>query len=291
MTLANDTNRNALFVRERPHLLAVAFRILGSEADAQDIVQEAWIRFARADISDVRNVTAWLTTVVSRLCLDALRRARTVPQEPEDLSMRPGPRHDDPEQIALLASDLTEAFTIVLDQLTPPQRVALILHDVFGVPFTEVARVLDTTPDSAKKMASRARGRVRARQPAHASGADPVEARRVVGAFLTAVQRGDIAGLVTLLDPNVTRTADPQVVPPGASQVVHGAQAVASEARTFRVGASRAQVAAINGQPGIVIRSARGLQLAMIFRIAQGCVVHFDVVADSHRLARLRIDD
>jgi hypothetical protein len=111
------------------------------------------------------------------------------------------------------------------------------------------------------------------------------------GAFLTAVQRGDIAGLVTLLDPNVTRTADPQVVPPGASQVVHGAQAVASEARTFRAGASRAQVAVINGRPGIVIRSARGLHLAMTFRLAQGRVVPFDVVADSHRLARLRIDD
>src|SRR5947208_5160070 len=135
LTLMDATD----FERERPHLLAVAFRILGSDADAQDVVQEAWTRYARANVEDVRNVQAWLTTVVTRLCLDLLRRSREHPREPEELPVTCGA--DDPEQTALLAGELTDAVTVVLDELTPPQRVAFILHDVFGTPFEEIAHI------------------------------------------------------------------------------------------------------------------------------------------------------
>ncbi|MEW2356797.1 sigma-70 family RNA polymerase sigma factor [Spirillospora sp. NPDC029432] len=280
-----DGDRQAVYERERPRLLAVAFRILGSDADAQDAVQEAWLRYARADPAEIRNVPAWLTTVVTRLCLDSLRRTREYPRE-EPARAAAG---DGPEEVALLASELTDAFAVVLDELTPPQRVALVLHDAFGIPFDEIAHVLDTTPGSAKKLASRARGRVR--RPAEPPGADPGEARRVVGAFLRAAREGDLDGLVRLLDPAVTRTADPQALPPGAAQRVGGARAVIAETRALRATAGRARPATIDGRPGIAVRSGRDLEAALVFRIAAGRIVHYDVIADPRRLALLRIED
>ncbi|MFE3456988.1 sigma-70 family RNA polymerase sigma factor [Nocardiopsis aegyptia] len=284
----SSADRTAVFHRERPHLLAVAFRVLGSDADAQDVVQEAWIRYARADLGDVRNVPAWLTTVVTRLCLDVLRRAREDPQEPADLPLGPAEGAEGPEEVALLAGELTEAFTVVLGELTPPQRVALVLHDVFGVPFAEVAHVLGTTTDAAKKLASRARGRVR--RPADAPGPDTDEARRVAEAFLRAAQEGDVESLLLLLDPDVTRTADPQALPPGAAQRVTGAPAVIRETRALRDRARRARTATIDGRPGIAVRSEEGLWAALVLRVEAGRVVHYDVVADPRRLALLHVE-
>lgn len=304
----SSADRTAVFHHERPRLLAVAFRVLGSDADAQDVVQEAWIRYARADLGDVRNVPAWLTTVVTRLCLDVLRRAREDPQEPADLPLDPVPGAEGPEGAALLAGELTEAFVVVLDTLTPPQRVALVLHDVFGVPFDEVAHVLDTTPGAAKKLASRARGRVR--RPAGArmataagpagpgaagSGAagpferGPGEARRVADAFLRAAQEGDVDFLVRLLDPGVTRTADPQALPPGAALRVTGAPAVIRETRALRDHARRARTATVDGRPGIAVRSGQGLRTALVLHVEAGRIVHYDVVADPRRLALLHV--
>lgn len=181
------TDRTEPFERERAHLLALAFRILGSDADAQDVVQEAWLRYARADAEDVRNVAAWLTTVVTRLCLDALRRGREEPREPGVLAEQVGAAQVDPEETVVLASELGEAFTVVLEQLTPPQRVALVLHDVFGTPFDEVARILDTTPLSARRLASRARARLRGSESRPRR--DSASARRVVAQFLVAARR------------------------------------------------------------------------------------------------------
>ncbi|MEV0055466.1 sigma-70 family RNA polymerase sigma factor [Saccharopolyspora shandongensis] len=286
-TASGGADRDEVFHRERPHLLAVAFRLLGSEADAQDVVQEAWIRYLRADVDGVENLPAWLTTVVTRLCLDLLRRSREVPQEPADMP-EPADPVGGPEEVALLAGDLSEAITILLDQLTPPQRVALILHDVFGTPFDEVAHVLGTTPGSAKKLASRARARVR---PASAADADPGAARHVVAAFLKAAQQGDIDGLVAVLHPEVTRTADPQALPPGAELRVRGARTVVDETRALRANARRARVASINGRPGIAVMADHGPRLALLFRIAAGRIVHYDVVADPARIARLHITD
>jgi RNA polymerase sigma factor (sigma-70 family) len=274
------------FERERPHLLAVAFRILGSDADAQDVVQEAWTRYARADVEDVRNVQAWLTTVVTRLCLDLLRRSREHPREPEDLPVTYG--DDDPEQTALLAGELTEAVTVVLDELTPPQRVALILHDVFGTPFDEIAHILNTTPGSAKKLASRARGRL---HRTGTSDVDPREARRVVSAFLRAAQEGDIDGLVRVLHPDVTRTADPQALPPGAPQRVRGVRAVVAETRAFQTRARQARLVTIDGRPGIAIRTGQELRIALAFRIVRDRVAAYDVIADPRRLALLTIEE
>lgn len=285
----NNADRVTVFRRERPHLLAVAFRILGSDADAQDVVQEAWIRYARADVEHIHNQPAWLTTVVTRLCLDLLRRSREYPLEPEDLPAASADGSDNPEEIALLAGELTEAFTIVLDELTPPQRVALILHDVFGTPFDEVAYILGTTPGSAKKLASRARGRVR--RPTNAGDVDPSAARGVVSAFLRAAQQGDIDGLVGLLHPAVTRTADPQALPPDAAQRVRGVQAIVTETQSLQANARRARMVEIDGQPGIAILEGEDLLTALVFHIAGDRIVHYDVIADPRRLALLHVEN
>ncbi|TDC50417.1 sigma-70 family RNA polymerase sigma factor [Actinomadura sp. KC345] len=291
-----DAQRIAVFDRERKHLLAVAFRILGSDADAQDVVQEAWTRYARADTDGIDNVAAWLTTVVTRLCLDLLRRTREYPKEPARLpqaGVEPGGAPEDPEDVALLADELARALVIVLDELTPPQRVALILHDVFGTPFDEVAHVLGTTLGSAKKLASRARGRVRQHsgEPGAPMGAGPEETRRVVTAFLKAAQEGDLEGLVTLLHPEVTRTADPQALPPSTPQRVHGARQVALETRALQRVARRARVATIDGRAGIVVAARGDVLTALVFCVAEGRIAHYDVVADHRRLALLNIED
>ncbi|NKZ03455.1 sigma-70 family RNA polymerase sigma factor [Actinomadura latina] len=274
----------AVFDRERSHLLAVAFRILGSDADAQDVVQEAWTRYARADVGEIRNAQAWLTTVVTRLCLDVLRRSRESPRRPEDLPEVAG--GEDPEEVALLASELTAAFTVVVEELTPPQRVALILHDVFGSPFEEIAHILGTTVGSAKKLASRARGRVRHSEWPDVESSD---AQRVVNAFMKAAQQGDIDGLVEVLHPDVTATADPQALRPGAAQRVNGRTAVIEETRVMRAAAQQARLVVIDGRPGIAV--GPGPLAALVFHIAGGLIVHYDVIADPRRLALLHIED
>lgn len=281
----------AVFDRERPHLLAIAFRILGSEQDAQDVVQEAWLRLTRADRDDVRNVAAWLTRVVTRLCLDLLRRNREQPRDPADLpaasdDMRPG----DPEDTALLAAELSEAFVVVMAELTPAQRVALVLHDAFGTPFDEIARILDTTPGSAKKLASRARRSIREGAPTPAA-ADLPTARRVVAAFLTASRQGDAEALLTLLHPAVTRTADPQALRPGVPQHVAGVDAVVAEIRVFRATARHAHMVHVDGGPGLAVRSGARVVAALVFRVEEDRIVHYDVVADPHRLALLHIEE
>ncbi|MER7542140.1 sigma-70 family RNA polymerase sigma factor [Actinomadura sp.] len=277
-------DRVAVFDRERRHLLAVAFRILGSDADAQDVVQEAWTRYVRADVDEIRNPQAWLTTVVTRLCLDLLRRSREQPRRPEELP-EPG-AGEDPEEVVLLAGELTAAFTVVVEELTPPQRVALILHDVFGAPFEEIAHILGTTTESAKKLASRARGRVRRTAW---PDVESTEAHRVVSAFMKAARQGDIDGLVEVLHPDVTRTADPQVLRPGAPQRVRGRKAVVEETRMMQASAQRARLALIDGRPGIAVGT--GPQAALVFHIADGLIVRYDVVADPLRLALLHIED
>jgi RNA polymerase sigma-70 factor (ECF subfamily) len=285
--VGDRAGRAAVFARERAHLRSVAFRILASDADADDVVQEAWIRYDRADTRDVRNLPAWLTTVVTRLCVDLLRRRREVPQDPDDHVDRPAPPDGQPEEVALLAGELTAAFTLVLEELTPPQRVALTLHDVFGAPFEEVAQVLETSVDSAKKLASRARHRVRQRIDTPPRGS--LQARRVVDAFLVAAQRGDTRALLQLLAPDVVRTADPQALPVGAAQRLQGASAVVAETRALQANARRARVAVIDGQPGIVIDAGPQVQMALVFHVSGARISAYDVIAHPQRLARLQI--
>ena len=217
------------------------------------------------------------------MCLDLLRRSREYPRQPEDLPETAG--GEGPEEVALLAAELTAAFTVVVEELTPPQRVALILHDVFGAPFEEIGHILGTTAGSAKKLASRARGRVR-----HSAWPDveSSEAHRVVSAFMKAAQQGDIDGLVEVLHPDVTRTADPQVLRPGASQRVHGRRAVVEETGAMRASARRARLVLIDGQPAIAVGA--GPLAALVFHVVDGLIVHYDVIADPRRLALLHIE-
>lgn len=268
-------------------MLAVAFRILGSEPDAKDVVQETWIKYDRADTSGVRNLPAWLTTIVSRLCIDVLRRRRAVFEEDLELAASAVDGADDPQQTALLASELATAFTIVLEELTPPQRVALVLHDAFGVPFEDVAHILDITTVSAKKLASRARLRVRRRAGSFAEV--NAAAWQTAEAFLHAVREGNTRDLIAILDPDVVRFADPQVLPHGAEQRLDGVRAVVEETVRFRAVASRAHVVQIDGGPGLAIFADSGLQLAIVLRIQLDRIVHFDVVADPGRLALLNV--
>ena len=280
--------RVAAFEAERPHLRAVAFRILGADADADDVVQEAWIRYDRTVPADVRNVPAWLTTVVTRLCVDLLRRRRETPREPDQLLDRVTPGGVGPEETTLLAGELTAAFTVVFEELTPPQRVALTLHDVFGTPFEEVAHVLGTSPDSAKKLASRARQRVRQRVDSTRAG-NSAHARRVVQALLLAAQHGNTEALLRLLAPDVVRTADPQALPTGAPQRLDGAGTVAAETRALQSNARRARLAVIDGRPGIVVGAGRDLQAVLVFHLDGERIASYDVIAHPRRLALLHV--
>lgn len=280
-----DFERVGAFAREQRHLLAIAFRITASQADAEDIVQEAWIRFAAADLSQVQNVSAWLTTVATRLCLDVLRRRREGPAEAPALVADDA---REPEEVAMLAAELSAAFVVLLEELTPPQRVSLVLHDAFGTPFDEIARVLGTTEASARKLASRARRRVRERAPAPEQR-ESETARRVVEAFLCAAREGDSDRLVALLDPDVVRLADPQLLPSGGNQRIHGVDAVAAQTLAFRTMALRATIATIDGGPGIVVRAGDRVAAALLIDVRGERIVQYDVVADVHRLARLRI--
>ncbi|MBV8298583.1 MAG: sigma-70 family RNA polymerase sigma factor [Candidatus Eremiobacteraeota bacterium] len=282
---AKDTDRVAAFERERLHLLAIAFRVLGAQSEAEDVVQETWIKFQSSDTSGVRNVPAWLTTVATRCCLDTLRRRREIPYEAASLPADDAA--DIPQEAALLSEELTAAFVVVLTELTPPQRVAIVLHDAFGVPFEEIAHILGTSTESAKKLASRARARVRGRP--FAPIADVAKARHVVQAFLRAAQEGDTEGLVAVLDPAVVRTADPQVLRRGAPQRIQGVQAVVAEARAYRANARRARLAFIDGRPGIVVRDGAEIRSVLLVRVVGELVVHFDVVADPARLAHLAV--
>ena len=281
---AKGAGRVATFERERRHLLAIAFRILGSDSDAEDVVQETWIKFDSTDTSRVRNVAAWLTTVATRLCLDVLRKRREIPQ---GATLLPAGRDDEPEEAALLAEELTAAFVVVLEELTPPQRVALVLHDSFGVPLDEIGHILGTTTASVKKLASRARSRVRRRCVAPVE--DDAKARRVVEAFIHAAREGNADSLIALLDPNVVRLADPQILSPQARQRIQGVQAVVAETRAYQANASHARLAFIDGRPGIAVLVGPKIQSVMVVRVSCERITHYDVIADPHRLARLNI--
>src|SRR5947207_4605857 len=213
------------FEEQRPHLRAVAYRMLGSLTEADDAVQDAWLRLSRADTSDVENLRAWLTTVVARVALNMLRSRRTRREQPLDVRV-PDPIIDpadgtDPEHEALLADSVGLALLIVLETLTPAERLAFVLHDMFAVPFEEIAPLVERSPEATRQLASRARRRV---QGAGAvSDTDVSRQREVVDAFFAAAHNGDFDALVAVLDPDVVLRSDGGVVRPGASQVIHGA--------------------------------------------------------------------
>ena len=277
------------FESHRGHLRGVAYRMLGSVSEADDAVQEAWIRLSRTDANEIDNLRAWLTTVVARVCLNFLRSRksrREAPLEPHIpdpiLSSADGM---DPEQEALLGDSVGLAMLVVLDTLSPPERVAFVLHDVFAVPFDEIAPIVGRTPAAARQLASRARRRVRG---APVPDADLQGQRAVVDAFLAAARNGDFEGLLGLLDPDVVSTSDGGTRRPGFRRVVQGAEAVAAGAMGFRRFDETSRRVLVNGTPGIVAWAPNGELLAVAsFIVRGGKIVSIDALADPDRLREL----
>jgi RNA polymerase sigma factor (sigma-70 family) len=277
------------FEAHRAHLRAVAYRMLGSTGEADDAVQEAWIRLSRAGADDVANLGGWLTTVVSRVCLDMLRSRSSRREEPFDTPVHeavsdPVGAAVDPEQEALLADSVGPALLVVLETLAPAERLAFVLHDLFAVPFDEIAAILGRSPAAARQLASRARRRVQGASAA--PGADPGRQRAVVDAFLAASRDGDFDALVALLDPDVVLRADPAAVRTGAQAEVRGARAVAG---TFSGRARFARPALVDGAAGAVWAPGGRPRVAFRFTITGGRITGIDLVADPEQLGRLAI--
>jgi len=276
------------FEKHRAHLRAVAYRMLGSASEADDAVQESWIRLGRTDVSDVENLRAWLTTVVARVCLDMLRTRMSRREDPLDTHV-PDPvitRADgDPESDAMLADSVGLALLVVLETLEPAERLAFVLHDVFGMTFDEIAPIVDRSSVAARQLASRARRRVQSGAPN--ADRDVSQQRRIIDAFMAAAQEGDFERLVAVLDPDIVLRADGGALT-GASRIVRGARAVAAQAATFsRIGLS-SQLVLVNGHLGFVSRRPDGRLFAVLgFTIAGGKVVEIDILADPERLSRL----
>ncbi len=280
------------FEEQRPQLRGVAYRMLGSLAEADDAVQDAWLRVSRADTAEVENLRGYLTTVVARVCLNMLRSRRSRGEEPLEGRL-PDPvveRADapDPAQQLLLADAVGLAMLVVLDRLSPAERVAFVLHDVFGIPFAEVGRIVGRSPAAARQLASRARRRVRG--PGGTSSpqtdADPVRQRAVVDAFLAAGRAGDFGALLALLDPEVVVRADFGTTALGR-QVIRGAEAVGRSALGFGSLARFARPALVNGTPGLVVIRESGPFAVLGFTLRSGKIAELDILGDPERLAGL----
>ncbi|MFF0626820.1 RNA polymerase sigma factor SigJ [Streptomyces sp. NPDC004296] len=279
------------FEEQRGQLRAVAYRMLGSLSEADDAVQEAWLRLSRSGVDGVENLGGWMTTIVGRVCLDQLRTRRARREDPFEggvyvpepvVSRVEGP---DPEQEALLADSVGLALLVVLETLTPAERLAFVLHDMFAVPFDAIAPIVDRTPAAARQLASRARRRVQGTAPV--PDTDPARRREVVDAFLAASRGGDFDALLAVLDPDVVLRADGGAAAPGMTKLVRGAAAVIEQAMLYSKVVSSARPALVNGAPGLVsMREGRPFSV-MGFTVADGRIVEIDILADPVRLAVL----
>jgi RNA polymerase sigma-70 factor, ECF subfamily len=281
------------FERERAHLKAVAYRMLGSLTEADDAVQEAWLRISRADSGGIENMRGWLTTIVARICLNALKSRSSRPEEPlgphvPDPIVSPEDGVD-PEHEALLADSVGLALLVVLDALAPAERLAFVLHDMFAVPFDEIAPIIERSPAATRQLASRARRRIQGATPF--PDADLRSQREITDAFLAASRGGDFEALITLLDPDVVLRTDAGAVLPGAARLIRGAAAVAQQTVTF-TGSRRgeAKPALVNGAAGVVWAS-QGRPFSVVgFTVRRGRIAEIDVLADPARLQQLEID-
>ena len=275
------------FERHRGHLRAVAYRMLGSTTEADDAVQEAWLRLDRSDPGGTDDLRGWLTTVVGRICLDALRRRKSR-REQFAGSWLPEPIvrtavDAEPERDTVMADSVGVALLVVLESLSPAERLAVVLHDVFGVPFEEIAPVVERSPAAARQLASRARRRVRAEAPE--PDADLAVQRRAVDAFLAAARNGDFEGLLRVLDPNVVFRVDggPNAPRAFSRPPLVGAEAVARGAAQFRGTAGQAEPVIVNGAAGLLVRfPARSLVAA--FTVVEGRILEIDLIADPDKL-------
>jgi RNA polymerase sigma-70 factor, ECF subfamily len=282
----------AQFEANRSHLRGVAFRMLGSATEADDAVQEAWLRLSRTDADDIVNLRAWLTTVVGRVCLNMLRSRRTRREGSLEVHL-PDPivspeEGVDPEQEALLGDSVGLAMLVVLDALTPAERVAFVMHDVFAVPFDEIAPILNRTPTATRQLASRARRRV---QGAPVPDVDLDGQWAIVDAFLAASREGDFERLVAVLDPDVVVRADGGAARPELTSLVRGARAVAEQAFSFRQLAGSSTRVLVNGVPGGVAWATDGSPFALLaMTVKGGRIVAIDVLADPDRLRELDLE-
>ncbi|MFD7065815.1 sigma-70 family RNA polymerase sigma factor [Streptomyces sp. NPDC059913] len=280
------------FEAERAQLRAVAYRMLGSVAEGEDAVQETWLKLGRSDVSEVRNLGAWLTTVVGRVCLDMLRSRASRREDPlpegEERLRLPDPVVSglapiDPEREILVADSVGIALMVVLDTLSPAERLAFVLHDMFDVPFDEIARILGRTAASTRQLASRARRRVQGVAPA--ADTDVARKREVVNAFVTASRSGDFEALLTVLDPEVVARSDGGTLVP--SILRRGAADVASQAITFARFAADARLVLVNGTPGVVSFAEDRPLAVMSFTIRDGRITGLDILTDPSRLVAL----
>nr|WP_199752899.1 sigma-70 family RNA polymerase sigma factor [Actinoplanes sp. ATCC 53533] len=270
------------FEADRPHLRAVAQRMLGSAAEADDAVQEAWLRLSRSDTSAVTNLTGWLTTVVSRVCLDMLRSRAARREDIADLPEAPAAAETQPENEALLSDAIGPALLLVLDTLAPGERLAFVLHDLFAVPFPQIAEIAGCSPAAARQLASRARRKVQGREAEE----DRARSRTVVEAFLAAARGGDFAALLALLDPEVVVRADAAAVRTGANELVRGANAAAE---TFSGRARHAEVALLDGEAGLVWAPGGTPRVAFAFTLAGGRITGIDLIADPADLGAMEV--
>ncbi|MGZ5292092.1 MAG: sigma-70 family RNA polymerase sigma factor [Actinomycetota bacterium] len=270
------------FEEHRTHLRAVAYRMLGTTTEADDALQEAWVHLSRSDASGVENLGGWLTTIVARVCLDMLRSRTSRREEPlgaevpEQVAGRQ--RGVDPEEEALLADSVGPALLVVLETLAPAERLAFVLHDLFAVPFDEIAPIVGRSPAAARQLASRARRRVQG--ATEVPDADRTKQREIVDAFLAASRGGDFDALLAVLDPDVVLRADDAAVLAGASREVRGAAPVA---QTFSGRARAARPALVDGVPGLVWAQRGTPQVVFGFTIERGAIVAIDLIADPER--------
>ncbi|HEY2666182.1 MAG TPA: RNA polymerase sigma factor SigJ [Actinomycetota bacterium] len=278
------------FEEHRGHLRAVAYRMLGSLAEADDAVQDTWLRVSRAGAGEVENLGGWLTTIVARICLNMLRSRTTRREEslgvhlPDPVISPDGELQ--PEDEALLADSVGLALLVVLDTLSPAERLAFVLHDMFDLPFEEIAPMLGRSPAASRQLASRARRRVKGSE---VPAPDPDLARQggVVDAFFTAARGGDFDALVALLDPDAVLRADWGARRPAAAGVIHGASAIARQALMFANPTARLHPARVNGAAGVVVTVAGRPSAVMAFTVAGGKIVEIDAIADPERVGRI----
>ena len=277
-------NIGELFESERDHLRAVAYRMLGSSSEADDAVQETWLRLNRSDTGSIENLSGWLTTVTARVCLDMLRSRKSRREESIESQVTESSHGTNPEQDALLADSIGVALLVVLDTLTPAERLAFVMHDMFDVSFDEIASIIGRTPQAARQLASRARHRVRG--PERVQQVDLKRERKVVDSFLAALRAGDFEGLLAVLDPDVLVRVDmpgrPAAEVRGAADWARGAVAYSQMARSV-------QSALIDGSPGLVFAPGGRLTRVLTFKVVGDRIIEFEVIANPERLRQLNL--
>jgi RNA polymerase sigma factor (sigma-70 family) len=278
------------FETDRPRLEAVAFRMLGSSGEAEDAVQEAWFRLAASDTARIDNLSGWLTTVVGRVCLDQLRRRKSRAEQPmpdyeTEPTALPGTAdlETDPESAAVIADSVSLALLVVLETLDPAERLAFVLHDMFGVPFDDIAQIVDRTPTAARKLASRARARVRGTDVPQRK--EVSKQRSVVEAFLAAARGGDFEALVSVLDPEITLRTDAAEV----GQIIRGAAQIAGGAMTFAAMASAAQLVLADGKIGVISSLPNAATRVLVFTVEGDRIIAMEGITDPDRVRGMEL--